>query len=579
LAQSQAEYNAQVDAAKAKISAAQEALVKAQTEYNDALAIGASLNSQISQAEQNLQAAQTAYNQSLIPDPSWIRPTVEETYTVSVPYTIEVPYVVQEPVVTTVTTTEQVANTTYTITGGVTAQMYNRRGYNNAPPLPYAGETPVLTTTVSNIDFQWGSGYILQQGNIWYAEDVIVKFTGNLLFPADGQYQFYAPGDDGVILNIAGMGLINDWRDKGGGGSVSQEVFIRGGVLYPFTLYYYENGGGAWVQLNSKLTTDSYWQVVPAAWLGTQVAETITYQEVTVTSDVTTYVDVTYYREETIYREEERVRIVPDENAVQPMIKDDSFLPAIVSAQSILDNLITLKTQNSVIIESASNDVTNKQQELNVAQQELEAIPPFREPTPTPTQTESTPEKSTTPEPEPTPTPEPSETTKPTESELRVEEAVAEIAALTDIAPEDLSDKQIEQLVEAANAVFETAEQGSPAYEQALEALSVAAVADDPQLPTELAAIPGAAAVLETFNALGNVGADMAPAVREEAEKTVIASVIATGAAVQATVTAATTASMTTTSSPSAGSSGSSDGGGGASAESKSAGRTNRKVK
>ena len=579
MAQSQAEYNAQVDAAKAKISAAQEALVKAQTEYNDALAIGASLNSQISQAEQNLQAAQTAYNQSLIPDPSWIRPTVEETYTVSVPYTIEVPYVVQEPVVTTVTTTEQVANTTYTITGGVTAQMYNRRGYNNAPPLPYAGETPVLTTTVSNIDFQWGSGYILQQGNIWYAEDVIVKFTGNLLFPADGQYQFYAPGDDGVILNIAGMGLINDWRDKGGGGSVSQEVFIRGGVLYPFTLYYYENGGGAWVQLNSKLTTDSYWQVVPAAWLGTQVAETITYQEVTVTSDVTTYVDVTYYREETIYREEERVRIVPDENAVQPMIKDDSFLPAIVSAQSILDNLITLKTQNSVIIESASNDVTNKQQELNVAQQELEAIPPFREPTPTPTQTESTPEKSTTPEPEPTPTPEPSETTKPTESELRVEEAVAEIAALTDIAPEDLSDKQIEQLVEAANAVFETAEQGSPAYEQALEALSVAAVADDPQLPTELAAIPGAAAVLETFNALGNVGADMAPAVREEAEKTVIASVIATGAAVQATVTAATTASMTTTSSPSAGSSGSSDGGGGASAESKSAGRTNRKVK
>lgn len=579
MAQSQAEYNAQVDAAKAKVSAAQEALVKAQTAYSNVLTIGASLNSQISQAEQNLQAAQTAYNQSLIPDPSWVRPTVEETYTVSIPYTIQVPYTVQEPVVTTVTTTTQVANTTYTVTGGVTAQMYNRRGYNNAPPLPYAGETPVLTTTVSNIDFQWGSGYILQQGNVWYAEDVIVKFTGNLLFPANGQYQFYAPGDDGVILNIAGMNLINDWYDKGGGGSISQSVNIMGGVLYPFTLYYYENGGGAWVQLNSKLTTDSYWQVVPAAWLGTQVAETITYQEVTTTSDVTTYVDVIYYREETAYREEERVRIVPDENAVQPMIKDDSFLPAIVSAQSILDNLITLKTQNSVIIESASNDVTNKQQELNVAQQELEAIPPFREPTPTPSQTESTPEKSTTPEPKPTPTPEPSEATKPTESELRVEAAVAEIATLTNIAPEDMSDKQIDQLVKAANAVFETAEQGSPAYEQALGALAVAAIADDPQLPTELAAIPGAAAVLETFNALGNVGADMAPAVREEAEKTVIASVIATGAAVQASVTAATTASMTTTSSPSAGSSGSSGGSGGASAESKAAGRTNRKVK
>ncbi len=150
---------------------------------------------------------------------------------------------------------------------------------------------------------------------------------------------------------------------------------------------------------------------------------------------------------------------------------------------------------------------------------------------------------------------------------------MAEIENLIEVAPEDLTDAQVEQLVEAALIVFETAEQGSAQYEQALEALAVAAVADDPQLPTELAAIPGAAAVLETFNALGNVGADMAPAVREEAEKTVIASVIATGAAVQATVAAATTAAATTTSS-----SGSSSGGGGGASGGSSGGRTNRKV-
>jgi hypothetical protein len=183
---------------------------------------------------------------------------------------------------------------------------------------------------------------------------------------------------------------------------------------------------------------------------------------------------------------------------------------------------------------------------------------------------------------DPTPTPEPSTTpeAKP-EPQLSVEEAVAAIAVLTDIAPEDMSDKQIAQLVEAANAVFETSEQGSPQYEQALEALAVAAVADDPVLPAALESIPGAAAVLETFNALGNVGADMAPAVRDEAEKTVIASVIASGAAVQASLGAATSAATsaaatasTTTSSSSGGSSG-----GGASSESKTkttSGRTRR---
>jgi tetratricopeptide (TPR) repeat protein len=119
--------------------------------------------------------------------------------------------------------------------------------------------------------------------------------------------------------------------------------------------------------------------------------------------------------------------------------------------------------------------------------------------------------------------------------------------------PRELSEEQVEELVAEAEAVLETAEQGSPAYEQALEALAVAAQADDPQIPSELAAIPllgeTAAAVLEAFNDLGNVGADMAPAVREEAEKTVIASVIATGAAVQAVQAAAASAASAATAS------------------------------
>jgi len=546
-AQSREEYDAQVEAVEARISAAQEALEDAQTAYNSALATGVSLDFQIAQAAQNLANAQAAYDQSQIPDPSWTRPDVEQVYTVDVPYTVQVPYIVQEPVVTSVATTTSVPNTTYIISGGVTAQMYNRLGYNNAPPLPTANETPLVTTTVPNINFQWGGGFILQQDNVWRSEDVIVKFTGNLMVPIDGYYEFFAPADDGVILNIAGMGLINDWYDKGGGGSISQPTWIRAGILYPFTLHYYENGGGAWVQFMAKLVDDADFQVVPAAWLGTQVTETTTYEEVTTYTDVTTYVDVTYYREELAYRQEERIRIVPDENAIQPNIKDPNLLPAIEDAQDNLDSLNASKNENSGIIESASKDVTTAQEELRVAQQELEAIPPFREPTPTPTETESTPEEPTEPEPEPLPEPEQTETPEPeSESELLEQEAVKEIESLVEIDPEELTEAQVEELVAAAMVVFETTERGSEEYKQALEALAVAAQADDPNLPEELAAIPllgnAAGAALEVLNDLGNVGADMSPQVREESEQTIIASVIAAGAAINAVSAAAVTA-------------------------------------
>jgi hypothetical protein len=208
---------------------------------------------------------------------------------------------------------------------------------------------------------------------------------------------------------------------------------------------------------------------------------------------------------------------------------------------------------------------------------------PTVEPTPTPT-----PEPTVEPTPEPSPQPSPTPTTEPVveptpnepeptpepESPATTEESVAVIADLAAVEdPHTLTDAQITELVSAAENVLANTEQGSPEYQQALEALAVAAVADDPQVSEELAAVPVvgavATAVLESFNALGNVGADMAPAVREEAKKTVIASVIATGAAVQATVGAATAAAAmaTTGSAPSSG--GSSGGGGGATAESK----------
>ena len=172
---------------------------------------------------------------------------------------------------------------------------------------------------------------------------------------------------------------------------------------------------------------------------------------------------------------------------------------------------------------------------------------PSQEPSPEPT-TEPEPEETSQPETpttepvKPSPEPSPSEPTPPIvepeeESITSAEELPEELSAdqlmnvdLEQIDPDKLSEAQVEAIEEAAMAIFETAEQGSEEYSQALEALMLVAQSDDIELPSELAAIPllgdVAGAALELFNNLGNVGSDMSPQVRETAEDIVVVSVV-----------------------------------------------------
>lgn len=101
--------------------------------------------------------------------------------------------------------------------------------------------------------------------------------------------------------------------------------------------------------------------------------------------------------------------------------------------------------------------------------------------------------------------------------------------------PAELTTAQVAELTAVAIETLSTAEQGSPAYEQALEQLLVVAEADDAELPEALASVPllgnVASAVLDAFNSVGNIGADMSPKQREQAKKEVVAT-IAIGQAV-----------------------------------------------
>lgn len=183
---------------------------------------------------------------------------------------------------------------------------------------------------------------------------------------------------------------------------------------------------------------------------------------------------------------------------------------------------------------------------------------PVEPETPTPGPSD-TPEEPSSPEPEVptepeapsvTPNPEPEEPSPPITPEPETNPSVPPVTELienlSEVDPTTLSDEQVEQLVEAALETFETAEPGSPEYQAALEALAIAAEADDLELSEELAAIPllgdVAGAALEVLNNLGNVGADMSPQVREQSEKVVIAAVIVGQVAMTATAAATSAA-------------------------------------
>jgi hypothetical protein len=154
------------------------------------------------------------------------------------------------------------------------------------------------------------------------------------------------------------------------------------------------------------------------------------------------------------------------------------------------------------------------------------------------------------PDPEPVeeiqPTPEPVVVPTPTPEPIApvVELAEPELPILDPelLDPETMTDEEVAELTLVAEETLLTAEPGSEAYQEALAQLMVVAQADDPQVSEALAAIPllgdAAVAVLDAFNAVGNIGADIAPEVREKAQEVVVSSVIVGQIAATASIAA-----------------------------------------
>lgn len=507
LAETREEYNAIVAEAQAKVTAAQSRLTEAQNSLSAAEKLQSETNLALSEAQGLLDNKNISVSDKYEAIAE-ARSAVEEAQE---KYDNTLIVVLPED-------TEQTIP-------GLKADIYTFDPQNYYPERSTTEHTFCKTITVDSIDKDWGGGNIEGCGE----DFVIIHYTGFITVSTTDNYEFLAQVDDGWYMTIGNTVVNDNWVLKGCGGWWSQPIALEAGKSYPIDAWFYEYGGGA---CNQLLYLNTYtWDVVPANWFS-QNEQT----------------PVTYIKDPALLVLLEQAQQVYD-NAV---LEYEQAQIELANANAELIMLQQKQIENQGKIEVALDSVTIEQEALRVAQQELNAIPPYEEPTPTPTETEEPVEKPTEVVPEPLPEPEPPVSPEPSEPKLPVN--------IETVDPQTLSNEQVAELISVANEILENSEQGSPEYQEALEALFAAAEANDIELSEELAAIPGLSAAVDAINFMGNVGSDMSPKVREESEKIVVTAVVAVGAAVNAATGAALTAAA-----PSAAASASAGGSGGTS--------------
>lgn len=299
------------------------------------------------------------------------------------------------------------------------------------------------------------------------ADFVLIHWTGYITLPVDGEITFQSLADDGFYMSIGDSVVIDNWWLKGcSGGTGTAE--LESGVSQKVDIWWYEYGGGACNYLYYTDPVTAFTLIPDSAW------------------------------------STEPVEILP------PVIIEPTPIPVDPVEPPVVEPPV-----DPTPVDPVDPPVVDPIPEPPIEPEPV-VIPPV-----------VVPEPPVVPE-IPVVIPEPKPIIGSQEIPVIIEDLMQ--IDLTSVDPTELTKAQAEQLVEAALETFETATEGSPEYQQALDALYLAAEQDDIVVDEELANTPVIGATVVAFanaiNFLGNIGADISPKVREKSQKVVVGAII-----------------------------------------------------
>lgn len=153
-------------------------------------------------------------------------------------------------------------------TAGLNFQTYASSGpqptYTQDANGNITDRTLLSTGTVSTVNYNWGSGAVLTSNR---GDGVIVRFYGYINIETAGSYQFGGNADDGLRIKVNGTSVVNSWIESGGAFR-SGTITLSAGIV-PIEVLYYENGGGAMVNL--QWYQNNAWSIVSSSNLYTSI--------------------------------------------------------------------------------------------------------------------------------------------------------------------------------------------------------------------------------------------------------------------------------------------------------------------
>ena len=172
-------------------------------------------------------------------------------------------------------------NAVVTYTDGTTSTFSIQDNVNEAYPnyvhqeviTAPEGKTIATITIPANWDY-YGVDNVSATSQITttttVAEDFQARWQGLWTPQYTGTQYITASADDGTRLYLDGELVIDDWFDKGGGGSTA-DVQTVAGVSKTLDFWFYENGGGAAVSL-LRYSDNLGWAVIPGSEFSTSTA-------------------------------------------------------------------------------------------------------------------------------------------------------------------------------------------------------------------------------------------------------------------------------------------------------------------